>query len=295
MRTHLIDNDIKLLLENEPDYFKKKIKTRLKNWQSAQSYQNNGFIEECLFYISQLHLDEASIIDFWNNIFSKLDSLDFQFSSSNYFPNFDLGNPNNHNMVTCYINLLKHLKARDIPFEIDYMQKFIILQTDGISNHISSFLIDFDPNVTVLLSELEARNAIRTFIHEGYEAHLINNKSNSDQIVSSLTLSIMSFADDINSWFYEYENSQNKKAEVIKQYIEQHADTNKASEFLCLFRPSSERIMNDCRIRYGRNYMDEYQKGVRRMSPLRKEWYSPKQIELIEFIEERFSLQFFKY
>lgn len=315
MRTHLIDNDIRLLLENEPDHFKKKIKTRLKNWQSAQSYRNIGFVEECLFYINQLQLrsqlSEPLIVDFWNNIFSKLDSLDFKFSSSHYFPNFDLGTTCNHNMVTCYIHLLSRLKERNIPFVIDYMKDFIVLQTEGISKHVSSVLIEFDPNVTALLSESEARVAVRTFIHEGYEAFLINNKSNHNQIETGLVLSVMSLANNVNSLLYgdegydnvnslfseyeAYENSQDQKSAIIKQYIEKYADTSKAFEFLHLFRPSSERIMNDCRIRYGRNFMDEYQKGVRRMSPLRKEWYSPKQIELIEFIEERFSLQFFKY
>ena len=298
MRTELIDNDINLFLSQEPDEFLKVIKKRIKTWRTATDYNSIDFLGLILVNVSQ-KTSQIPVETIWQDIFLKLDSIDFDFQPSHYVPNFNLGTPYNPNMCVHYKAMLHELMNRNIVFDTSMAQHFVEQQLDGIEDSVAVFLESVHPVFGDIVSRQQVKIEIKGLVSDLYEMMLLENPSKKTQIESNaINLMVNSFipygGQSVQSGVSNYLDKQSKKIDFILAYInEATLSKDEAKELLLSFRPSGEVVNNLDRIYNKKSgthwfaYMAAFQNG----SLLSRHYFTKQQIELMDKIQDKFNVQ----
>jgi len=299
MRTHLIDNDIILFLNNSPEHFSNLIKKRNKTWRTALSdrgpfEQGFNFLDMILFQVSHSTTQEYS----WSEIFEKLESLDFKFEPFHYFPNIDLLTNYNPTIALNYKELVTQLKKRDVSFNQDSFEQFIKKQTAPMEDSVADLLRTMSPIIDDILLSLKVDNAIKSLIDDAYEIHLINNPSKGTKIEATMMASIINTSvnfggESMDDNIKKYQLEQSKKVKFILNYLDnQNISVERSIEMLYLFKPCGA-IMIDFN-RYSLNHsVHNYFEAVRNGQLLPRKYFTRLQLELIDIIESRFDVKVF--
>lgn len=168
MRYHLLNNDIKLFLDNPVDIFDKKIKTRVRDWRTVRlnTSHNLDFLQLLLMESMSSHKQ----IKFfkWNEIFDKLEYLNFNFNPSHYFikiclsvdSDLKIRESNEKN----YLSYINELKKRDIIPNINELKYFIDNQEFDINPEISDEFKSLVPDISLYIVDHQVNESITTFI-----------------------------------------------------------------------------------------------------------------------------------
>lgn len=301
MRTHLIDNDITLFLNNSPEHFSNVIKKRNKTWRTALSdrgpfEQGFNFLDMILFQLA----DPSTTQEYsWSEIFEKLESLDFKFEPFHYFPNRDLFTNYHHAMALNYKELVTQLKNRDIPFEQNSFEEFIKNQKDSVEDSVADLLRTMSPIIDEILLSLKVDKAIKNLTQEAYEIHLINNPSKETKAEVTMMALILntgvSFGgESIEDSIKKYQLEQSEKVKFILNYLDtQNISVERAVEMLYLFKPCGAIMIDFDRSNRNNNSLNSYFEAVRNGHPLPRKYFTTLQLELIDIIESKFNIKVF--
>lgn len=298
MRTHLIENDIKLFLESAPDVFSSTIKKRIKTWQTAEDGFGRNFLD-LLVYQLAIHHEKSDHL--WVGIFDKLDSLSFQFQASHYFPDHellghytDLRNPE---IAFHSKQVLMGLIQRGIPFQQADLECFIKVYGNKMDDSLLALFKRLAPIDDVVLFS-KVKDTIKHLIDDAYEHAVIDNPSTASQFetagIQSVLLMLESFGgDSVKNKLNSYLQGQQEKRTFILDYINSANITQSdAIELLRCFKPCSSVMINLDRLtRSGRNHMLLYFENVRNNQLIPKQYFTKLQLELMEALQQKFNVQ----
>ena len=298
VRTHLIENDIKLFLETTPDVFLSTIKKRIKTWQTARDGFGRNFLDLLVY---QLAIHHSKSANFWVDIFDKLDKLDFQFKSFHYFPTHELSERvtpmSSPDMAFHQKELLLGLIHRNVPFEKKDLEVFIKSQHENIDESLMSILKTLSPIDDILMFTL-MKNNIKHLVDDVHEHSLIENPSVETQMEVSAIKSILSQFQMMNGDVEDdtldnYLKLQAEKRASILSYLDSASLTKKqALELLREFHPCGS-VMIDLDRRTNANYsqMLLYFDKVRKNHLLPRQYFTKLQLELMDVIQTKFNVQ----
>lgn len=301
MRTELISNDVNLFLTQDPEEFLKIIKKRIKTWRTATDYRGCDFLAFILLTISNTPTS-TSIQTVWADIFQKLEAAGFEFNSSHYLPNTDLGTFSNPSMRSHYKALIQELVDRKVPFDVNLIETFANQQFDGVHESVVTVFKSISPESEKLLMKRKVKKDIGSLVNEAYELMLIQNPAKKTKIESdAIGLVINAFmafgGQSLQSEVDNYLNEQSNKIKFILNFINNNLLTqDEAKELLLCFRPSGEVMQNlDRATRKQRGthwfgYMDEVRLG----SLLSRNYFTQQQLEVMDYIQDKFSVQLLK-
>lgn len=298
MRTKIIDNDIVLFLENEPNIFIKTIKKRLKSWETATDSHGLDFIASLLIKIEQRN-SPLSISEQWSEIFDKLDKLNFVFKPSHYFPNINICTSYNQNLCKYYKELIKQLKDKKIDVDNKLLKEFVNLQDDTIDESIAIIFNEISPYFEKYNLSQKVKKSIYKFVDDTYEIMLIKEASKKTKIeqfyiATNMDMLVYFGGDSYQSKISNYIQEQSEKTNFILNYINSYKITqSEALDLLKSFRPSGEVMINLDRMNrksqgtHAFAYIDICQSG--RLRP--RKYFTQQQIDLIDNIQNKFGLQ----
>jgi hypothetical protein len=298
MRTHLIENDIKLFLESSPDVFSSTIKKRIKTWQTAEDGFGRNFLD-LLVYQLAIHHEKSDHL--WVEIFDKLDSLSFQFQAFHYFPDHellghytDLRNPE---IAFHSKQVLMGLIQRGIPFQQADLECFIKVYGNKMDDSLLALFKRLAPIDDVVLFS-EVKDTIKHLIDDAYEHAVIDNPSTASRFetagIQSVLLMLESFGgDSVKNKLNSYLDGQQEKRTFILDYIDSANITQSdAIELLRCFKPCSSVMINLDRLtRSDRNHMLLYFEKVRNNQLIPKQYFTKLQLELMEALQQKFNVK----
>lgn len=298
MRTHLIENDIKLFLESAPDVFSSTIKKRIKTWQTAEDGFGRNFLD-LLVYQLAIHHEKSDHL--WVEIFDKLDSLSFQFQASHYFPDHELlehyTDFRNPEMAFHSKQVLMGLIQRGIPFHQTDLERFIKAYGNKMDDSLLSLFNTLAPIDSIVLFS-KVKDTIKHLIDDAYEHAVIDNPSTASQFetagIQSVLLMLESFGgDSVKNKLNSYLQGQQEKRTFILDYINSANITQSdAIELLRCFKPCSSVMINLDRLtRSGRNHMLLYFENVRNNQLIPKQYFTKLQLELMKALQQKFNVQ----
>lgn len=301
MRTELISNDVNLFLTQEPEEFSKIIKKRIKTWRTATDYRGCDLLALILLTISNTSTT-TSIQTVWADIFRKLEAAGFEFNSSHYLPNTYLGTVSNPTLRSHYKALIQELVDRKVPFDSNLVETFANQQFDGIHESVVTVFKSLSPQSEKSLIKQKVKKDIGSLLNEAYELMLIQNPAKKTKIESNaIGLAINAFmafgGQSLQSEVDNYLNEQSNKIQFILNFINNNTLTqDEAKELLLCFRPSGEVMQNLDRVTRKQRgthwfgYMDEVRQG----SLLSRNYFTPQQLEIMDYIQDKFSVQLLK-
>jgi hypothetical protein len=288
MRYHLLNNDIKLFLENSVDVFDKKIKTRVKDWRTVtlNTSHNADFLQLLLIdsMYSHKHVESYD----WPTIFQKLEQLNFTFKASHYFAKILL-NPSLDNDINSYNDLnylsyINELKKRNISPYIEEMKYFISNQRTGVNEQILNVFREHIPEINAYILDEQVNNAVISFIDENEEMF---NAANSH--INGIARLLVNMVGNNR----QYKQEQDIKRKIILDYLElPNISKERAMEIIKMFRPKASGVFYEFLQAHDKRDMLSYIQKMLGEHEIKKNWYTVEQLSLIHVIENKFGIAY---